>query len=117
MMPIVRPIVSHTTTAPSASEIVAGRFVEDQVEHVAVGHVAAPEVEVQEDVVDVVAELHGRGRSSPRSWRMRSISSGVGCRPARSAAGSVDGKTLKMRKVTALTTTSSSTMPARRRTM
>ena len=43
--------------------------------------------------------------------------SGVGWRPARSAAGSVDGKTLKMMKVTALTTTSSSTMPSSRRTM
>ena len=48
---------------------------------------------------------------------MASMTSGVGCRPARSAAGSVDGKTLKMMKVTALTRTSSSTMPKRRRMM
>jgi hypothetical protein len=43
--------------------------------------------------------------------------SGVGWRPARSAAGSVDGKRLKMTNVTALTMISSRNMPRTRRMM
>src|SRR3954463_5550524 len=48
---------------------------------------------------------------------MRWINSGVGCRPARRTAGSVAGKRLKMTNVIALTKSSSTTIPARRRTM
>ena len=48
---------------------------------------------------------------------MISMISGVGWRPARSTAGSADGRMLNTTNVTPLTTTRSPSMPSRRRAM
>ena len=61
-------------------------------EHVLVGLEALAEVLEDEDAVDIIAELNDLRTVEPEVGADRSITSGVGWRPARSAAGSVDGK-------------------------
>ena len=113
MMPIERPNEQPDDHAADRERDRGGQVLEDLVEHVDVRDVAAAEVLVGEDALDVVAELHDQRPVEPEVLRGCARStSGVGCRPARRAAGSVDGKTLKTTKVTALTTISSRIMPS-----